>query len=242
MTAGVQLREGEGPTFVFCHGAGGNLHSFDPLLDALAGRRCFIASLPGRWGVPGPPLESISEMADHVLEATRAADVGDSLVLVGHSLGGAVALEASLRQDSRVMGLVLMATGAKLRVHPQILEIMRQAVDDGATAELGTMAWRADTDPAVIARSVTAGKATPAEAALADWRAANDFDRMAALGQVGVPTLVLGGAEDPLTPQKYARFLADGIPDAELVLLEGAGHMFPIERAAAVAQLLVRFV
>lgn len=239
--SGVQLRQGEGPTFVLCHGAGGNEHSFDALLDALAGRRCFIAALPGRCGVPGPPLTTVAQMADYVLEASRGADVGDELVLVGHSLGGAVALEAALRQDARVVGLVLMATGAKLRVHPQILEIMQRAVEDGATAELGTMAWRGATDAGLIEESVAAGRRTPPEAALADWRAANAFDRMARLGQVAVPTLVLAGAEDALTPQKYARFLADGIAGARLELLDDAGHMFPLERAADVAEQLRAF-
>ena len=172
-------------------------------------------------------------MSDWVLEH-------EPRVLVGHSLGGAIAIEAALR--SELQGLVLVATGARLRVHPMILSMMEKAVEDGVPAELGGVAWRPDTPADLIARFEASARRTPPESALADWRAANAFDRMDELGRIQCPVLVVGGTEDALTPEKYLRYLETHLPDARLHMIEHAGHMLPYERAAELAALIDDFV
>jgi pimeloyl-ACP methyl ester carboxylesterase len=77
---------------------------------------------------------------------------------------------------------------------------------------------------------------------LADWTAANHFDRMNDVGNIAVPALIITGTADLLTPPKYAEYLHAQIPRSELLVLEGAGHMFTMERAAEVAAAIRLFL
>ena len=217
---------------VLVHGAGGNELVYADLLAALR-HDARALSLPGRLGSPGPPLTSVEAMADWVLERSPR-------VVVGHSLGGAIAIEAALRAE--LDALVLIATGARLRVHPTISSMMEKAVADGVPAELGGVAWRPDAPADLVARFAASARRTPPESALADWRAANAFDRMEDLGRIECPVLVIGGTEDALTPEKYLRYLEAQLPHARLHMIEQAGHMLPYERASEVAALIDEFV
>ena len=88
-------------------------------------------------------------------------------------------------------------------------------------------------DPAVAA--------TPRETTDADWQAANRFDRMTSLDAIRVPTLVVGGSADLLTPPKYAAYLASHIPGARLRMFENAGHDLIVTRARELAEAILEF-
>lgn len=228
------------PAVVMVHGAGGNHDTLRRLGDGLAGHgvQVLAPSLPGRCGSEGPPLASVPQAADWMAELLEALALDDPLVL-GHSFGGAVALELALRHPERVRGLVLVATGARLRVHPTILELMEQAAASGTPADMGRMAWRPDTDPAVVEEALAIAGRTPPETALTDWRAANAFDRMGQLQTMDRPVLAVGGEQDALTPPKYIRYLADHLLRGRLILLPDAGHMLPMERPGDLAGLVL---
>lgn len=235
------------PALVLVHGAGGNHRSFDELLSALGpDLDVIVPALPGRLASDGPACRSVHEAAQFVDELVRALGLAHFIV-AGHSYGGAIALDVAITACERagtstLRGLALMATGARLRVHPAILKAMERAAETGQLADTALSAFRSDTAPALV-RSVGERLAlTSPSAASADWQAANAFDCMTELARIDLPTLVLGGAEDALTPPKYAEYLAAHIRGAELVLLDRAGHMFPNERAREAAQLLERFV
>ncbi len=167
------------------------------------------------------------------------------VVLLGHSYGGAIAIEAALSRrptDPEIAGLVLAATGARLRVHPALLNLAQAAADSGQPMSGAPLLFRPGTDPALVDAFVTASAQIPPETTLADWRATNTFDRMADLGELQVPTLVLCGDEDRLTPPKYARYLADRLPAARYIEITDAGHMLPVERAAEVAAHVADFM
>lgn len=221
---------GQGPTLVFVHSAGGNARSFDSLLPFLDGRSVVVPSFPGRAGSEGSHPGTARAAAAWLGSLLTALGI-DRQVVVGHSVGGAIAIEYALASPALLEGLVLMSTGARLRVLPDVLRALESAADRGSDpADLST--WLAP-DPA---RALT-----PPAAALADWRMADGFDRLADIGAIRARTLVLSGTADSLTPPKYAAFLRDRIPGAELVSFEGAGHDLPLERPAEVAAALARF-
>lgn len=232
----VTFREepGADPALVCVHGSADNHHVYDPLLDALEGRRRFAINLPGRAGTEGPPLRTAAEMADFVSELVQA-EVNGEYVLVGHSLGGAVAIEHALREPPGLRGLVLLATGARLRVHPMILQLFEQIRDVGDLPPTPPGLYEPSTDGALIEKLAAHRALTPIETAAADWRAADAFDRMGDLGRIRVPALVIAGTNDALTPPKYAEYLAAHLPEAELHILQGAGHMLVAERVAEIA-------
>jgi pimeloyl-ACP methyl ester carboxylesterase len=238
----VRRWPGQEPTVVLVHGAGGNHDSLGSLGDALSERGMAVVapSLPGRCGSEGAPCSTVAQAAAWVVDVCDALDLPAPLV-AGHSFGGGVALEAGLSRPERFSGLVLMATGARLRVHPTILEVMEEAARTGRPADAGRMAWRPTTDPAVIDGALAVAARTPPATTVTDWRAADQFDRMGDLGLLAVPALVVGGTDDALTPPKYASFLADRIPHATLHLLEGQGHMVPLECPHEVAEAIAAF-
>lgn len=217
---------GESPTLVLVHSAGGNQRSFDTVLPFLEGRSVLVPSFPGRMGSEGPHPGTAIAAAAWLRSLFDALGVAPAIV-VGHSVGGAIAIELALSHADALTGLVLMSTGARLRVLPDVLLALEAAVARGEPADLST--WLAP-DPA--------RQHTPPAAALADWRMADGFNRLADVARIRARTLVLSGTADPLTPPKYAAFLRDRIPGATLVSFEGAGHDLPLERPADVADAL----
>ncbi|MBW2460241.1 MAG: alpha/beta hydrolase [Deltaproteobacteria bacterium] len=243
--------EGPSPTLVLLHGAGRNHLAWDEVLPKIGGLDVVVPSLPGRCGSEGAPLTSIGEAASWL--RTLLWKLGLSRVVVaGHSFGGAVALEYALGEAAAgtpttqggpdLAGLVMICSGARLRVAPALLEELEEAANAGLHSELAAKLTGRQSDPEILRRQEAAASKTPSTAALVDWHAVNDFDRMHDLSGVHCPTLVIGGDADELTPPKYARYLADNIEGARLELLEGAGHMLPFERHDTLASRLHDFV
>lgn len=217
------VRRGTGtPTLVLVHGAGDDhdTHADVAALVADAGYETVALSLPGRRGSTGPACTSVDAAAGVVAEVVRRLD--GPVVVYGHSLGGGIALEVALAEPGLLRGLVLVATGARLRVHPEILaQVRAAAADDGS--------------------GVVAG-ATPATTTRDDWIAADAFDRLHDLDGCAVPALVIGGSDDTLTPPRNGAWLEDHLPDARQVLVPGAGHFLPIEDPATTADAIVEFL
>lgn len=242
--AGIR-RWGDGaPDVVLLHGAGGNRDSLAPLGDALAAAGLTVAavSMPGRPGSDGDPVASIADGAAW-LAALLAELAPDGTVLLGHSMGGGIAIETVLGTPARVRGLVLAATGARLRVHPDILAGAATTVADGGhLAEMSAAALRPDGPPTARSHVLTVSALTPGATALADWQVTDRFDRLDDVGDLDLPVLVVAGEVDRLTPPKYAQYVVDHAPSAELVLLPGAGHWLPVEEADQVADAVAAFV
>lgn len=242
-TAGLRRWGDAPPQVVLVHGAGGNRDSLAPLGDALADRGLAVAavSLPGRDASGSPPAGSVGEAAEW-LAAVLAALAPDGTVLAGHSMGGAVAIETVLSTDAAITGLVLLATGARLRVHPDILARAAEEVEEGRTLlAVTTAALRPDTPSALRGQVRAASVRTPGATGLADWRMTDRFDRLGDVGALHLPVLAVAGEDDGHTPPKYAQFVAEHAPDAQSVVLPAAGHWLPVERATEVADLVAVF-
>jgi len=120
-----------------------------------------------------------------------------------------------------------------------ILQLFEQIAKSGTgIPPLPPGLYEQNTDPALIAEASKHRELTPIETGGADWRAADTFDRMHDLPDIGVPTLIIGGTNDALTPAKYAEYMATQVPQNELYILEGAGHMLVTERPEEVASLM----
>lgn len=236
---------GEAPALVLVHGAGSNHAAFDELTVQLGGQEMIIPSMPGRCGSEGEPLRTVGDMAAWLRKLLRTMGLR-RVVVAGHSLGGAVALEYALAEHGNgtpeLAGLVLLSTGARLRVHPEILSGARDAAEWNLPCALVSEAWERDPDLELVRHVENNRARTSARVAVVDWEAADAFDRMQDLARVRVPTAVIAGSEDGLTPEKYARYLAEHIPDAQLELVYGGSHMCVSERPAEVARRLRDFL
>ncbi len=242
VTPGGEVRvlraPGPGPALVLLHGAAGNAATWGPTLAAWSRADVWAPDLPGRGGSPGPARESADALAGWLLELADAFG-WERPILVGHSLGGAIALTFALRYPDRLGGLVMVSSSARLRVAPAILEAAA-----GATADAPLpmdFAFPPTADRPIVARYSALSRDTPPEATLADWLACNRFDVRERLGEVSAPTLVVHGDQDPLTPAKHQRSLAEAIPGAQRVEIGGRGHMLPWEDAPALAEAVLRW-
>lgn len=228
------------PTLLCVHGSGGLGAEFAPFLEALGpdSNRAAL-DLPGHGATPGPGRQSVADYAAWVMDFLAAGHIRP--VLLGHSLGGSIALSVALTRPELISGLVLWGTGARLRVLPAILEGLAQ--DFLSTVELLVdLAYAPATDPAVkdLGRRVMA--ATDPPVLWGDYSACNGFDAMARLGEIVLPTLVVCGEQDRLTPPKYSQHLAGHIAGAHLALVSGAGHMLHQEQPDAAARVLKDFL
>ena len=110
---------------VFVHGAGGSHLNWPPQLRRLAGANTYALDLPGHGQSEGQGRTSISAYADFVAAFLETLGL-EKVTLVGHSMGGATALDLALRYPEGLAGLVLVGSGARLRVAPAILDGIRQ--------------------------------------------------------------------------------------------------------------------
>ena len=229
-----------GPDLVLIHGAGGSRLHWPAQLRRMEGATVYSLDLPGHGRSQGPGRETIEGYASSVVDFLGRVGIVSPAV-AGHSMGGAVAQQLALAEPARVAALVLVGTGAKLRVAPAILEGMRKDFD-GAVELITDYAWSPSTDPKLKAMGRKALKETGAGVLYGDFQACDRFDVTGRVDEITVPTLVVVGSEDRLTPVKYSRFLAERIPGADLVVVDGAGHMVMLEQPHEVGDVVRRFV
>ena len=213
------------PTLVLVHGAGGGLLDWPAELPQHPGVTAL--DLPGHGHSRPPGCVNIDDYADAVMRAIEAVRP-TRYVVVGHSMGGAVAQTLALRAAPGLSGLVLIGTGARMRVAPAILAHARDRLDVVAEA-IATYGW----GPQSRANDIAAWRArflqTDPLVVYHDFLACDQFDSMERLGQIQTPALVMVGRYDQMTPLKYGRYLAEHLPRAELVTFETDGHMLPME-------------
>lgn len=225
---------------VLIHGAGGSHLVWPAQLRRLTGATVYALDLPAHGKSAGRPRASIGEYAGALMGWLDALPI-ERAVLVGHSMGGAIAQQIGLDYPQRAGGLVLIATGARLRVAPAFLEGLLTDYDRTLDA-INSYAWGPQTPETMIRHGRQHMAQANPQATQADFAACNAFDGVERLGQITAPTLVISGAADQLTPPKYAVKLAEGIAGAQLRLLENAGHMVMLEQPDQVAQAVSDFL
>jgi len=225
---------------VLVHGAGGSHLDWPAPLRRLTGANVYALDLPGHGRSEGTGRSSVAAYRDFLFAFLDALRL-EKAVVVGHSMGGAIALDFALHYPHRLAGLILVGTGARLRVLPAILTgiltdfeatvdlVLGYAFGPSASEQLKRLGRQRllNTSPKVIH---------------GDYAACDAFDVMQRLGEVRGPTLVICGTADVLTPPKYSAYLRDHIPGAELVLVDRAGHMAMLEKPEVVARAVSEFM
>ena len=224
----------QGAPLLLVHGAGGTHLHWPEALRRLPGRRVIAVDLPGHGDSPLPGERSVPAYACRVLALLDALGIA-RVAVGGHSMGGAIALTLALSAPERVAGLLLVGTGARLRVTPAIVlasadpSRSREVADAVAGASFGSGA------SPELRRALAEGvEAIPHGILHGDFTACDAFDAMERLGAVRAPARIVVGAEDRLTPPRYAAFLRERLPGDGLLTVPGAGHMVTWEAPDAV--------
>jgi len=227
------------PPLVLVHGAGGTHMHWPGELRRLPATTVYALDLPGHGQSPGAGCTTIAAYAQAVAAWADALGL-PRFILAGHSMGGAIAQTMAQRQPERLAGLILVGTGARLAVSPAILDGLSR--DYAATARLiAEWAYKRQVDPATLDAYAQAMQTIPMEVTRGDFAACNAFDVTSEVSQITLPTLIIVGLEDRLTPPKYSRFLAQQIPAARLLETPDAGHMVMLEQSVSVAAAVREF-
>ena len=232
---------------LFIHGSACNHSVWKYQLDYFGERYHAIAidlMGHGKSEISIPPSQiSIKRYSDFVNGFLEALNI-EKITLIGQSLGGAVCIQFSLDFPEKVECLGLINTGAKLRVIPWFLSILREDFRDlrrGLEIILGQK--REESAQIRRTRAVTKEmlKTDPA-VGLADFEACNKFDSREKLSRIRKPTLIIGGSEDVLAPPWYHHYLHEKIENSTLRIMEGVGHYSMFEKPEEFNAILSEFL
>ena len=249
---------GSGPTVLMLHGIGGGHVAFAPQVETLAaaGYRAVAWDMPG-YGHSAPiepyTFKGLAQSCIDLIDALQCEHV----VLLGHSMGGMVAQEVVARRPERVSRLVLCGTSAAFgkRTDGRSAAAWAQQFIAQRTAPLDAGQSMAEVAQRLVPQMVGPGSLPEglrlaehcmAGVPAATYRRALDclvtFDRQAALGDIRVPTLLIGGEFDRVAAPAVMKQMAEAIPDARYAELKGIGHLLSLEAPDDFDALLLDFL
>ena len=222
---------------VFVHGAGESSLSFHYQLGYF--RDSQGIDLPGHPdGKPCTSIEGYVEWVRGFIAAQQYKDV----VLCGHSMGGAITQLYALQYPEELRGIILIGTGARLKVHPDYLKECEDGIKNpGRWLENRDIEYSKivpDLRQALVARSAEVGSAVK----LNDLLCCDKFDVMDRVQEIHLPARIICGSKDVMTPVKYSDYLADRIPGSRKAIFDGATHYVQLEQHALVNETIETFL
>lgn len=229
---------------VLClHGAGGNGGSFSTVLDQLAATHSPLAfDQPGHGRSGGlDSLGSIERMTEFLRTLVETLALRPP-VLLGHSMGGAVALAYALRWPESVRGLVLCGTAARFPIPEERMLEVRRVVEGKARRTFNREAYSPSASPEVLRRGFMEELKTDPRARYGDILACLNWDVEERLGAVRAPTLLVWGEDEMPALRKQEERLAAALSHAQRAVIPKAGHVVQLEQPEALVRHTVRFL
>ena len=228
-------------TVLFMHGAGGSHANWRSQLDCLTDTfRIIAVDLPGHGMSTGAGEATIQGYADYVEGLIDALEL-ENVILGGHSMGGAIALKIALNGSHELGGLLLVGTGAKLRVLPAIFSMIRDNFEV-AIESMGNFAFSPNVSKDILDEHKRLMSQNTPEVMILDFTACDSFDIIDEISAISLPTLILCGKDDRLTPAKYSELLHAKIDGSEAVFFDDSGHMPMVEQSAAFNEAVESFL
>ncbi|MCB9481166.1 MAG: alpha/beta hydrolase [Desulfobacteraceae bacterium] len=228
-------------SIVFIHGASINSYFFINQLNFFSDEfNVFAPDLPGRNRGDEKPCSSVSKYADFIIGFIEEMNL-EKPHICGISMGGAIVLDILARPYENIENAVIINSGARLKVLDMVFDSVRNAFEDfkkgmikfGVSKNFDTSRIEPDAYRACVDNPMTA---------LADFTACNNFDLMNSLGKIEKKVLILGASDDVSTPLKYGKFLEENIKDSKFVIIDGCGHLSPMEKPEEVNSVIYDFL
>lgn len=230
------------PALLLIHGAGGDASTWSLQADFFKGKYpVYIMELPGHGSSGGSGEKEIPAYVEWVRKALKQIVPDRPLILAGHSMGGAIVQELALSPPLNLKGIVLVGTGAKLGVMPDIFEMLENN-PESFFRTIGVAAFHLDTPPETRAPFIQAIRKCPPSIIHGDFKACDRFDIRERLKDIKLSALILCGDRDKLTPVKYSEYLYENLASSRLEIIDGAGHMVMVEQSGSVNPILERFL
>jgi poly(3-hydroxyoctanoate) depolymerase len=254
--AGTRLRvavSGEGPPLLLLMGIGGNLDMWGPITDHLPGRQLIAFDAPGTGASPFDRPRRMPGLADLAAGLLDALEI-DRTDVLGYSFGGALAQQLAHSHPDRVSRLILGATMCGLGGLPARPEVLFHLSHPLRYTSKRYLRW---VSPRIYGGMSRRSPEAGAEAATMAARLSRPPSTIGYVGQLWaiwgwsslpwlpaleMPTLILAGDDDPIIPLFNARILSWRLPNAQLHVVKGGGHLFLLDQAEDIAGVIDGFL
>lgn len=228
----------------FVHGSGGNHSTWAHQYGRLHKKYNIVAvNLPGHGQSEGNGERDVRRYSEWIRKILDVMDLNKP-VLVGHSLGSAIALRFAINHSEKISGIVCVGGGMQMPVNSLFLDFLKTNPAQ-LPAEIIEMICKFS-----LAKENRSKLSVPLQKSIAlsrvdvlygDLLACNDLDLTEDAGKISVPALVVCGAEDKMAPPDLSRQLAATIEKSQLEIIDGAGHMVMMEKPAEFNHILDEF-
>jgi pimeloyl-ACP methyl ester carboxylesterase len=196
--------------------------------------------------LPGHPYGQILKSVDECVDWLRTYIKGrgcKEVVLAGHSFGGAIALMYALRYPQELKGIIIIGSGARLKVHPMFLTPCEEAIKGNSRKWYRLVEEMYRLTPMDYKREVIEKqKAIGPAVMLNDFRCCDKFDIMDRVHEIKLPALIICGESDVMTPVKYASYLGAKTASSRVVIVPRAGHFVLAEKPEVVNKAIEDFL
>ncbi|MCP4599609.1 MAG: alpha/beta hydrolase [Proteobacteria bacterium] len=231
------------PPIVYIHGAmcDGSIWQMlsGQLARALPDREGYMIDLPGHGSTTSALCERIEDYSKAVIDFLEENQLGEA-VIIGHSMGGAIAQQIGIDNPEKADCLVLLATGARLGVNPQFIEAFQNDFDN-AVSLMKDFMFAPNTPEKYWKPALEQMKSIGPDVPIADFATCTAFDSVGQIDEVKVTAIVCCGENDFLTNPKKNRRLADSL-GCKYFELPDTGHMIQIERATELTEIITDFL
>jgi pimeloyl-ACP methyl ester carboxylesterase len=225
---------------LYVHGSGGTGNVWQHQLATVGG---YAIDLPGHG--ESEDDETIEFVEDYARYVVKVAESIGEVFIAGHSLGGAIAQMAYLIKPEIVKGLILVSTGARLRVLNEILDGLIDNFEETAKMIVDNLFSHSFKDEEVKKMVFKEITGCGSRITHRDFKACDRFDLLedyrSAKIKIEVPVMCIVGSDDIMTPPKYSEFFQKMV-NAEIKVMEKAGHMVMLERPDEVSRTILEFV
>ena len=236
----VIKESGKSKAIIFIHGSGGSSYTWKNQLNLDIDYDRVALDLPSHGKSDNFSDLSLNLYVDVVHQLINALNY-KSVILCGHSLGGAIIQQYYFTYPKKVSGLILCGTGGRLRVAPFFLNSLKNNYREFLDS-LPAGAFYRTTPKETIELYLQETSTISAEVTYNDFKICDGFDVLSKLNTIEIPCLIIVGKQDQLTPVKYSEYSHNKIKNSELYIINKAGHMVMLEKPNEVNQAIESFI
>lgn len=227
-------------TIIFVHGAGGSSATWFMQLKGLSTDFHVVAiELNGHGKSPDRSEEDV--LHSYLHDINEVVMKFSKPVLAGHSMGGALTQLYALYHPDYLRGIILVGTGAKLRVTPIVFNLLDNNFE-GYVEAVGNFMFHESTPAEMVETSKHEVRKCSPQIIKRDFELCDEFNIMDKVDQIKSPALIVVGAADVMTPVKYSTYLNEKIKNSQMSVVEEAGHLVMFEKFGVFNELVANWV
>jgi len=224
-----ELGDPDDKTLIFIHGAGGSSATWFLQLRDLS-EYLHVVAIDLNGHSKSPDRNEPDVIKSYLNDIDSIVEKYDTPILGGHSMGGALTQLYALENPHCLSGAILIGTGSKLRVAPMIFDLLKNDFESYIQAVAEFMFHESASEKMITASQIEIRKCPP-EIIARDFRLCDEFNIMDSVNKISIPSLILVGSHDQMTPLKYSQYMLDEIKGAQMEVIEAAGHSLMLEQS-----------